>query len=373
MKISPRTVGLLLAVSAFAAVSCGPPDFHGVPEAFETRLPAQALGESAPGGVHWVLRVTSDEHTISELAITDRHLYFSARWDGLYRISKSGGPVEVVEAARETLFEPLAQTGQEVYWQSTTFDEHDFPSIRVRNQSTAPPGRRSLFEGALTTLDSNAADHFQADATGLYLTASPRYPHEKWAVQRIPLQGGSPVPLLAIPDDAQPWQAPTWVVDRGELFFTTCNDGRSACDLMKRSQDGILSRLASLASQGVPEEPAVRAADADAVYLSDRQTVGRVARNGGPFQTLFSTDGWISLAVAADDTQLYFVEGEREGNRSVSLRAAPKDGSGAAVVVADLSEHRQVADQMVVDDATVYLLISGGREVLAVPKRTPPH
>jgi hypothetical protein len=365
-----RTVGLLPAVSAFAAASCGPPDFQGVPEAFEARPLANVVGQFGSRNVDWVLRVTSDQHHIVELAVTDQHLYFSARWDGLYRTSKSGGAIEVVEADRDTLFEPLARAGQEVYWQSSTFDKDDFPSIRIRNQ-TARQSRRSLFEGALTTMGSNAADHFQTDATGLYLTASQRYPHEKWAVQRIPPGGGSPVPLLAIADVGQ---APTWVVDRGELFFTACPDSRSACELMKRSQDGTVSRLAYLSSQDLPSQDlVVRAADAEAVYLSDAHTVGRVPRGGGPLQTLYSTSGWISWAVAADGTHVYFVETEREGNRSVYLRAVPKDGSGGAVVVGDLSAHRRAATQMVVDDAIVYLLISGGTEILAVPKHPPPR
>jgi hypothetical protein len=366
-RLSLGAATLLFPLGLVAACE---PEFAGVPGSFETRsatASAEADGSEQQDDARWVVRA-SDERYMTELAITGDFIYWSAQWDGTYRTRKSGGPVEVVEAGSETLHGPLAVQGQDVFWMTSTFDEHDFPSVRVRRQRGDGSGsdRSSLFEGALTTYSSNQSTEFQADASGIYLTSSPRYPNEVWAVRKVVAGGGFPSPMLPV-DDV--WQTPIWAVGGGELFFSPCprNDVQGRCELRRRTQAGVIETLAVMPAM----DAAVRAVDAAAAYVTDSTTLWRVERAGGAVQQLYRDPSrTINPGIAIDAQHVYLLEGPGARGEGHQIRAVPRAG-GETKVVARLGAHTQYLHQLRVDDTHLYLL-HGQSQILRVSKTPAP-
>jgi hypothetical protein len=347
-------LGGLGVLASWSAACDSPPEFKGDPSAFESRAPV--AGAAAP---QWVVGVAADERTISRFAVAGDYIYFAARDAGLYRAHKNGGPIEVIDAGADTVYNEVAAGGQEVYWLKTTLGNDQYPHVSVRHQIAGADGVVTRFEGDWGTLWSDTAIHFQADASGVYLNATPRGTRIA-GIQNIPAQGGVPIEMLAIADVAQ---SPTWVVDDDDLFYTLCK--LEACQVAKVSKGGGAPRvLTTLPAQYA----AARAVNGTDVYLNSPEAIWKVSKLGGDPQVLYPFRGTVGHPpMVVDDVNLYFLERKDSTYR---VRAIPTDGGNVTVVATGSFAHG--INQMAQDDQNVYLL-HGEAEIVTIPKPLPPQ
>jgi hypothetical protein len=355
LKLAKLALGAGLGL-ALGSAGCGDAGsgFKGTPGSFATRVADP--GATTP---QWVIGVAADDRTIPRFAIAGDYIYFAARDAGLYRARKNGGPVEVVDAGADTVYNEVATGGQEVYWLQTTVQEGRYPHVSVRHQPAGSDGVSTRFEGDWGTLWSETAIHFQADRSGVYLNATPRGTRAA-GIQNIPAEGGRPIEMLAIPNVAE---SPTWVVDETDLFFTICKE--EACQVAKVGKGGgaplVLSTLPAAYA-------AARAVSATDIYLNADGAIWRVAKSGGEPQVLYPVRGSvIHPPMVIDDANLYFLE-RRESTATYRLRSIPTTGGNTALVATGTFPHG--INQMAQDDQTIYLL-HGEVEIIAIPKPQP--
>ena len=279
-RVSASVSAILTACSLLgglgAACESAPPDYAGDPSAFESRLAPEVVRGPASPGVpsntpvpQWVVRVVpGSAHAFTRLAVAGDFIYFAAGAAGLYRTRKNGGAIEVVEAGRGSLYNEVAGGGEHVYWLRTTFDSDDRPHVSVRHQLPGAAAISTRFEGDWGTLWSKNAIHFQADDVGVYMNATPRGGRSA-GIQNLPAAGGTPIQMLAIADIAE---APTWVVDESDLYYTVCQAMTELCQLAKVSKMGGAPQILSTVPAAYA---AVRGVDASDVYLNATGASGR--------------------------------------------------------------------------------------------------
>jgi hypothetical protein len=307
----------------------------------------------------WIVRVSRRDHMIRNIAVTDRYVYFAAWWEGVYRVAKAGGPLEVVEAAAQTQFEPLTTTPGGVYWARTSYDEGDYPHVQIKHKAEAGGAASLLFEGDWGVTGSNERPNFQANASNVYMISGPAGALA-YDLHRVPAGGGGMTVMLGLPSSLD-W--PSWLVDESNLYFVACSD-RNDCALQSLPRDGgSATPLASFPGGGT-----LVASDADSLYVQDQagqSLLSRVAKQGGGVQRVEITGGRsLGRFVLADERYVYYTASRPDGDPE--LRAQPKDGSAAFTIAK--GPLFASCTQIVADADAFYVLRAEGTEIAVVQK-----
>ena len=382
-----RSSAILVTIFTLAAGGLGceeqtPLGSSGSPESYSVRpmgqQPVGQIVENVIGGPEgsgpqpdWLVRVSRD-HSIRSIAVSDQYLYFVAWWEGVYRLPKTGGTIEVVEAAQQTQFEPATATGNAVYWVRTTFDkDNDYPHLQIRRRLDDGSPSQLLFEGDWAVATSNRTSTFQADDSGVYMIGhTAGGPNVD--LHRIATGSGQIQPVFTI--NTQRW--PSWLLQPEGLYLVNCSEGGRVAPpggsgdctvgLTAKDGDGALLPLASLE---VPVE--LYAADAENLYLLG-SGIWKLSKQGGtPIELVpAAAPGRGSRFLLVDDTHIYFSTGTGTGN-TIQLFNLPKTGGsptslGGGIALADVWQIEQDGDRL-------YLLRGNGRgegaEISVVSKR----
>jgi hypothetical protein len=372
----PAILVTFLALS-WGAIGCEaqtPLGSSGSPEAYQARpVGQQPVGqtvENVIGGTEgsgpqpdWLVRVNVRDHSIRSIAVSEQYVYFVAWWEGIYRLPKTGGPIEVVEAARETQFEPATATGNAVYWVRTTFDkDNDYPYIQIRRRLDDGSPSQLLFEGDWAVAQHSNFSTFQADESGVYMvahTAGGPSPD----LHRVATGSGQIQPVFTI--DSFRW--PSWVLQPEGLYLVKCSASNyldCTVGLTAKDGDGALVPLTSL-----DMEAELHAADAENLYLLGNG-IWKVSKQGGtPIRLMpaFGPERW-SRFLLVDDTHVYFSAGT--GN-AIQLVGLPKAGGPPASVGGGIALENVM--QVEQDRDHFYVLRGNGRgegtEISVVSKR----
>jgi hypothetical protein len=372
-----RSAALITLLTAAAAGGCQADSAlgsAGAPENYQVRAidpratvaQTVSLGDEAaaqPGTMgapaQPLVLVTVGEGRIRNIAVTDDYLYFSAWWEGVYRIPKHGGDIEVIEAGAKNLFEPLATTHNEAFWVRMRFNDEDYPSVEVKHRPDSGGPIGVLFGGDWGITGPNGEDsNFQADASGVYMIAGPAGALD-YHLFRAPAAGGALTRILTL--SLPTW--PTWLLDDGQLAYAGCDGGQQTC------------RLQTVATASPSDPPRVIAslpsswtrlsgADALAYYLHDSEGIWKVSKSDGAITKLLATPSVHTMVV--DDHRIYFTAYADSADR---LRAIPTAG-GPVEVVSDAGF--TVLRQIVQDATGLYILHDDGRQISYVAKPVSP-
>jgi hypothetical protein len=341
---------------------CGAPGSSAHPEAYEARPVSDPAGTSAlDEGPRWVVRIAGDsedhQRQIRRFTVAGDYIYFTTGWEGIYRVSRQGGAIEVVEAPAGALFEHLASVGSDVYWMHSTFDERDYPRIRVKTQAAGGAAIRTLFEGDLATLSDSRSSQFQATAEAVVMNGQRSgQADNRTSLLSVSVRDGALTALLPIEDV---FQSPAWAMDGGRLYFSPRTPEASLRHVGLAGGDP--QDLAPLPAR----DTEVRAVDASHVFLGSSRGLWKVARQAGEAQPLATVGegSFISQHLQIDERNVYFAQ---RGPGGTDLRALPKAG-GEAVVLLDDADTVAHIGQLGQDADNLYLLI-GWREIRVVPK-----
>jgi hypothetical protein len=387
---------MLFSFFALAAgtLGCGaetPLGSSGAPDAYRVRpLNPGAGGQQpvesvvgAPEGSgpqpEWLVRVSDANRSIRGIAVSEQYVYFVAWWEGIYRVAKTGGAVEVVEAAQNTQFEPATATANAVYWVRTTFDKDDYPHLHIRRRLDDGSPSQLLFEGDWAVAQSSHQSTFQADDSGVYMVAH-RAGGLNVDLHRVTAGSGQMQPVVTF----NRLPTPSWLLQPEGLYLLTCacpscpsssttpplppagSDNQMECtiSITAKGGDGTLVPLASL-----PRYAELSAADAENLYLLGGG-VWQVSKQGGaPVQVGPAAESARSgRFLLVDETNVYFSTGT--GN-ATQLWALPKAGGSPTLVGGGIP----LVDvwQIVQDRDRFYVLRGNGRgdgvEISVVSKR----
>jgi hypothetical protein len=362
---------------ATGGLACGaetPLGSSGAPDAYRVRpLDPGAGGQQpvesvvgAPEGSgpqpEWLVRVTEANRSILSIAVSEQYVYFVAWWEGIYRVPKMGGAVEVVEAAQNTQFQPATATANAVYWVRTTFDKDDYPYVHIRRRLDDGSPSQLLFEGDWAVATSSHQSTFQADDSGVYMVAH-RAGGRSVDLHRVATGSAQIQPVMTI--NSLLW--PSWLLQPEGLYLVKCsNNNQADCTLGITAKDGN-GALLPLASLDQPAE--LYAADAENLYLLGGG-VWQVSKQGGaPVQLGPAAEsGRSGRFLLVDETNVYFSTGM--GN-ATQLWALPKAGGSPTVLGGGIP----LADvwQIVQDRDRFYVLRGNGRgdgvEISVVAKK----
>jgi hypothetical protein len=377
----PAILVTFLALT-WGAIGCEeqtPLGSSGSPGAYEARpMGMQPVGqtvENVIGGTEgsgpqpdWLVRVNARDHSIRSIAVSEQYVYFVAFWEGIYRVPKTGGPIEVVEAARQTQFEPVTATGNAVYWVRTTFDkDNDYPHLQIRRRLDDGSPSQLLFEGDWAVAWSNRVSTFQADDSGVYLVG-----HTAGGpsvdLHRVATGSGRIQPVFPI--NSFGW--PSWVLQPEGLYLVNCfNNSLTDCTLgiVAKDGDGALVPLVSLDTGAE-----LYAADAENLYLMG-SGIWKVSKQGGtPIELVPARPIRLSSQyLLVDGTHVYFsTSSDPNGHgNAIQLWGLPKAGGppaslGGGIAIANVLQIEQDRDRL-------YLLRSNGggegTEISVISKR----
>jgi hypothetical protein len=343
----------------------------GAPDDYQVRAlrpPAPTPGSFTPiletdpplDNPAWIVRVAQHEHTIQSIAITGQYLYFAAAREGVYRVAKAGGPLEVVEAAAGTRFDPITTTATGVYWTRMSFDEDDYPHIQIKHKADAGGPVSLVFEGDWGVASSNLQSHFQANESSIYMISG-KAGAPIYDLYRVPSAGGAMMTMLALDG---PFAWPSWLVDESSLYFMSCNNGTSCALQAVPKEGGTPKPLARFPGGGT-----LLAADADRLYVrsaTDTTSLLAVSKQGDdavPSATL-AIGSVVGPPVLVDDQNVYFTSSYAIDG--AELRAQPKDGRAAFTIAKGPLFYGSI--QIVQDEDAFYILRAEGAEVSVVQK-----
>jgi hypothetical protein len=306
--------------------------------------------------VQLLVRLVHGDKEIRDLAVTDDHLYFATWWEGVYRLPKYGGELEVVEAGSNNLFEPLTTSRNEVFWVRTRFDKDDYPAIAIKRRADSGGPTSVLFSGDWGVTDS---PQFQANARGLYMIAG-RAGAPTYDLFHVPFATPSITPVLTLP---VMW--PSWRVDDEQLAFTEC--GAQGCSIVSLGlNDGQRRVLATLAdAEERFDNPTIIGADAAALYLRTTLGLWRVDKQAGTVVRLFTGDslGRFAARAVVDETRIYYTDRTTAGPALFALAKA----GGPPTLVANGTTFNDPT-RLVDGDQVLYILHDQGRQISVVAK-----
>lgn len=365
MTNARRALWLLLLVGP----ACGSEPDRAVPAAYVSRSLAEAAATADPLG--WLVRVRGlegeppppgSEHQIRDHAIAHGYLYFTGYWEGLYRTSLAGGPIEVVESGPQNQFEPVAASRLGVFWLNVMFDDRDYPYIRLQHKPTADAPPRTLLTGQLGAYGTNGSEQFQATDAGLFFHAGPNGQRPPSAVLRVSPDAGGAREILPLSEELR---TPTWAVDDVHLYFTA--DRRSQRERpelfrvpIEGGQPQAVATLPGLAD--------VRGIDTDHVYVASDKVAWKISKQNGEASVLHEavSEAFLGWTLQVDERYVYLIETGRQDR--TRFLAVPKAGGPARVLGQDAST-RFVA-KMEQDEGHLYLLRSSS-EILVLRKPAP--
>ncbi|HEY0712461.1 MAG TPA: hypothetical protein VGF45_07295 [Polyangia bacterium] len=297
--------------------------------------------------------VADEKLEVTDIGLTSEHLYFSVEWQGVYRMPKHGGAVEVVDAGAKNSFRHLSIVRDDVFWPRTRFGERDRASVEVKHRPTASGPNVLAFSGEWS-MHSNHG-HFQADASGIFFVGSSSG-SVFLGLWQVATTGGPPTSLLSF---EEPWRVPGWKRDAGRIFFATPLLTVSRSTAVSVLVDGQTEpRLLATLPAG-----SARLHDTDAgfLYLSDSKTVWRVGKDDGVVAEVVT--GEVVRSLLVDDARIYLAASLETGgwlnsiDKSDGLRR--RVGSGSAF---------RGLRQLVQDDHHIYSLHDHGHRVSVVAK-----
>jgi hypothetical protein len=379
----PVIAALVSVASGFGCGAKAPLGTAGAPDAYVVRTidpnaasqPATVAKDTGLGlpaaaatgtQTQQFIRIVRGDGEIRTIAVTDDYFYWASFWEGVYRVPKLGGDIEVIEAGTGSEFEPLTTSHNDVFWVRSSFDDRDYPSVQIKHRADSGGGIGVLFSGDWGVTSSNELSNFQAGPSGVYMIAG-KAGSQAYDLQQVPLVGGPITRVRALPDN---W--PTWLLDSGRVWFTDCPFGIPApatsvdsgsCPI--RGMTGSGDQTTTLAN--VPaSNPAIGGADGDALYVGTPSKILRVSKADGAITVLVEQTGegvGIGRSLLVDDDHVYFTVMTPGGPE---LRALAKVG-GASVVLAPAGLLRDVR-QIVQGARLLYVLHDQGHQISVVPK-----
>lgn len=321
-------------------------------------LPVPAAGASGT-----IVRVNEGQHEIVHFALTRDHVYFAARWEGIYRVAKTGGPVEVVWADGQLSVGTMGSFDGDVYWSRSSFAD-EMPGARFERQrpGSAPQPILAANWGVGRGVGQSA---LPIDASGIYVVAHDRGSLVQ-SVRRIPLDGGPPRELVTLRPGGE---QESWVVDDTHLYLCRCLYQASECEVEAVPKDGGAAALVARLPRVEGERFTLAANDVSHLYLQSHRHLVKLAKTGGALVTLFAPAprGGIDELLVLDERMIYFHEYD---GTTTYPRALPKDG-GAPHAIADGAAVGRGTWRMLADDRHVYFL-RNGRDLVAHSKTMAP-
>ena len=359
-----------VSTSSLGCETSAPLGRSGAPENYtvhkvdftKTARPGAAAGPDdstnliGQGQVHTLLEANENVSQIVTMALTDNYLYFAASWDGVYRLPKYGGPVEVVEAGAKHDGRVLMATKDSVIWVKTHDDGSDHPITEIKRRSENGGPTSVLFAGDWGIATTNLAPALQGDATGVYMMAFPIgifMPH----LHHFPAAGGPPRKILTVPEF---WL--TWLRDDGRIYLASKTElpHETAIEVL---DDGA-AEPRTLAVLG--EQTLLRSMDRDFLYGVTLDGIVRVAKKDGVASEVLKLEGGRHLAdvLISDEEKLYFTTVSRD--EPADLRSFSKrDGT---ITVLASGRTFEGPWQIAQDSRLIYLLHDRGRKIAVVAK-----
>jgi len=111
--MKPRVTSLSIAagLAAHALFACSADD------AALGKLDATSIAPSDSFQAYSLARVKDGDGEIEDLVVSDDYVFFIAFWQGIYRMPKYGGDVELIEQSRKANIIALAANHEQVFWQ----------------------------------------------------------------------------------------------------------------------------------------------------------------------------------------------------------------------------------------------------------------
>jgi outer membrane protein assembly factor BamB len=283
------------------------------------------------GGTPVPVYLTSGESP-GKLALGATNVYWTSGNGAQIRaVPKAGGqPVTVVAGPPNSPGWGIAVDSTNIYW-STTSAVLSMPLTGSMPNTLAP----NLLRGA-----QNVA----VSATDVYWATVPGPD----AVQSVPIDGGAVTTIVSDPNGTT-----ALAVDTSNLYWSTTS-GLYRAALAGGSPTSIGPAVASLAVDAT-----------DVYYVLDSAvsagTIRRVPIAGGAGTTLASGRLGSLVAVAVDDRNVYWIEGNGTIQQG-AVAALPKSGGQVAVLASGLTDPAAIA----VDSTGIYF--TSGGDITKIPK-----
>ena len=366
-----------LAATALLGAGCGaetPVGSAGSPDAYQIR-PAGVSGNqpiavalpgspvvAAPGAQdahpEWLVRTANHEHSIESIAVTDGYVYFEAWWEGIYRVPKAGGAIEVIDAATRAEFKPITTAGNQVFWVKSTFDDRDYPHVQLKRRPDGGGPNQVLFDDDWgITSSSPELSNFQADASGVYMIAG-RAGAFAYDLFHVPPDGGAIGNVLPL-EPSLSW--PSWLIDDARLFFVPRYGVNKSPIRAIAKSGGTDSLIATVPAS----EATLYALDADSLYLLSQNDIWRAAKDGSNVSAVVHFEGanHPGSHLLVDDSNLYFINTTAD---ATELRAVPKAGGTPTTIASGMLFAQSI--QIEQDATQFYVLGPGGQEISLVSK-----
>jgi hypothetical protein len=280
------------------------------------------------------------DHAIC-LALDATSVYW-ANYDGtgsIRRVAKSGGQPVTLYSAQNTYPWSMAVDAQNIYW--------TVPNPYWTNGNTAVM-EWPLAGGAATTLASNVANPYDiaVSPTNVYWTTE----DSPVALLTVPIDGGSVTPLATVTGGAG-----AIAIDANHVYWSTYGGT-------------YMEALAGGSPQARGPQAAGIAVDATGVYYTvnvpnANPWLGNIVRTpigGGPQTVVASQRPGSVIAIAVDDTNVYWTEGEGTIQMGAVAKVA-KSGGTPVLLATGLGDPTAIA----VDDTSVYFISGAAIEKVA--------
>ena len=291
--------------------------------------PSSAAPDST-GGIS-VVRPLDVVHGIEHIALSGDYLFFSSNWNGVYRVPKTGGAVEVVEEDHSAVFTALTANSSEVLWERVRFDGQGYPYRTFL--------RRSTSLGPVATIV--ASDQFDSlDKDGLL-------PADDAHVIVRHLQDQQAVAISL--SDATMVQVPTadstmstgfedsgaFVLAGDTLFSEFC--AANSCELVQGKVTTGLEEM-GISMSWVPFGNGTGAplagVDEEHLYFFDLRRAWRLLRSDYTSVDIYRApdDAFLQGPFAVDSSDVYFVTSDGKQDKLVAAAKAGQYGGGVRVL-----------------------------------------
>jgi hypothetical protein len=299
---------------------------------------------------------------INWIALSDNYLFLVVNWNGVFRMPKYGGPIDIIDGDRRAEFDFALTSGKRVYWNHDTFGPGDSPDNRIEGRDIAGGASNTLLEG-FGQFNTNVVPAFQIDDRYLYyFEAPPTQGLPPVTLKRLPLAGGKPEVLIPSGEaSSNGMPGVDFLADGGDVFVV----GGEELDIFPAGAT-TAKKLADL-----PSTLTLACADVNSVYLTDLTSIYRVPRSGGIVSTLYTTPkdhmlyNFGGTRPLVDANSVYFAQMDNNG---WTIMALPKQGGTAQKISrTDDPAFNLGIDQVLQDDKNLFFVHHGG-EVLMLPK-----
>ncbi len=323
-----------------------------------------------PGQPYTLASGVDSNHAIHYIAVSGDYLFFATRWQGVYRLPKYGGDLQVVESDANANTYGLASNGTDVFWIHGTDGDDE-----LRRRSTSGGEIVTMRDNDFSTMSISSSPNLFADERHVFMLSEA-------GVDALSLDGSDHRALMAWPvspgaPDATYFSE--WVVTYPDIYATLTGPGCSSSAPATSSPCGLL-RFDIETGASVPlsgpspflQGGTVEAADETSLFGFSADHIVRIAKSDMAETTVYTPvvgENIVNFYLLADASDLYFESITPDGWK---LRSVPKAG-GAARDVGWGPELMGGVWGMTQDDGFVFVLTgtrmdSGVNSVLAFPK-----